>query len=530
MALEEGLRVRTAEAQLAAAKAGATGASVVQALELEARQLGTPATTNQGRGATTTDDAIPQDAFELACRSPTFRSIEVAFRQCDLSTAQGRLDALGSGFDGRCPLILRSVMEGSETLAKRHWLLEAFRELKPFTSEYMKYVLTVDPASGTVPLHLLHTFTLTQPDGSPAPLLENLLKFRVRDANWVDPPYGMLGLMAAQDQAESLSIDQKNHYCQPEILDDLGPFMHKVFVGLGAASTSSKGFTMATWVARYAKHVRRALSLANDAEKLTWLRRAVAWFLASLELVSVLWKSAVRSSTPGSTQWEFVLPFDCEMAKGMDDTELHLLEMLKHRTYYDWMKPEGRASNRYRLPLLASHTPKKRPSGDARGGDASRGTSDEPVDLGTTLEDDGLGRGGDDKKPEPTAPGALTNTWAYLASPHDKLLLMSKTVWDTEAEAKHYKVPWGSKCWPLINSGRAEAKLMGQCPCSTKSGHRSLKDASHVLKGFDRAHAFETFTRAATAEEIALLPPHEQAPQSGKRRKKGKNFRQPPRA
>ena len=36
---------------------------------------------------------------------------------------------------------------------------------------------------------------------------------------------------------------------------------------------------------------------------------------------------------------------------------------------------------------------------------------------------------------------------------------------------------------------------MGQCPNHKKAGHRSLKEAAHVLSSFDRAHTFENFTR-----------------------------------
>ena len=113
---------------------------------------------------------------------------------------------------------------------------------------------------------------------------------------------------------------------------------------------------------------------------------------------------------------------------------------------------------------------------------------------------------------------------------------MGRTVWDTEAEAKHYKVLWGSKCWPFINSGRAGAKLMGLCPSHEKAGHRKATDAAHVLKGFDRSFAFANFTRAATPEEVALLPPPPAglspagASPASKRLRGGQHFRQPSQA
>ena len=505
--LEEGLRLRSAEAQAAAAAPGATGASVVQALELEARTLGSLA----GTGAKAADgsvDTVPQDAFELACRGSAFRAVATSVGGCNIATAQGRIEALGSGFDGRSVLTARVLMEGSESLAKRHALLEQMRGLKPFVPEYVKYTLTVDPATGTVPLHLLNAYSLRQADGTMAPLLVHLLKFEVLEGNYVDPPYGMLGLKAATEQSVLEKVSPVNHYCQPAILEDLAAFMHTLFVGFGAASASTTGFTMKEWVLRYHKHVKCATGLANDTEKISWLLRGDGWFRASLDLVGVLWKAALHSSMPGSTVWDYVLPFDCEMAKSMDDAEANLRVLHEHRSHFEWLKSDIKPVEAYCLPLLSS-AKRKDATADRFGrrtGKGVRGGGDKPNE-GTSLQeanDGDLGRAGETEV-TPTAPGSLTSTWLYLPSPNDKLLLMAHTVWDTAAEAKHHKVPWGSKCWPVINSGRSEGKLMGMCPCHDKAGHRGLKDAAHVLGDFDRSLASENFTRAAWKE--AWEPP-----------------------
>ena len=409
----------------------------------------------------------------------------------------------------------------------------------------MKYTLTVDPDTAIVPLHLLNAYSLRQPDGPVAPLLAHLLKFEVLAGNYVDAPYGMLGLKAAREQSVAERVNPVNHYCQPAILEDLADFMHILFVAFGASATSVAGFTMKTWILRYLKHVKCATGLANDTEKIAWLQRADGWFRASLELVGVLWKAALHSSMPGSTTWDYVLPFDCEMAKSMDDAEANLRVLHQHRAHFEWMKGDSKPANLYRLPLLSSVKPKEPSSNykvkggrlDHRQGKGVRGGSSKPgadTSKGEAIDVD-LGRAGETEV-TPAEPGSFTNTWLYLPSPNDKLLLMGRTVWDTAAEAKHYKVPWGSKCWPVINSGRHEAKLMGMCPCHDKAGHRGLKEAAHKLASFDRSFAFENFTRAATKEEIALLPspPPRRGPSGGtpasKRHKGEQHFRQPPQA
>ena len=76
---------------------------------------------------------------------------------------------------------------------------------------------------------------------------------------------------------------------------------------------------------------------------------------------------------------------------------------------------------------------------------------------------------------------------------------------------------------------------MGQCSEHTKAGHNSVTDSAHVLEGFDRDHAFENFTRAATAAEVAMLAeqakghykPSGSSPAAKRRNGKKQHFRKP---
>ena len=510
-ALEEGLRLRAAEAQAAAGTQGATGATVVQALEMEAHSLG--ARSNGAAPHAGVEETVPQDAFEKACRGSAFRAVAAKVLTCDLATAQGRIDAIGSGFDGKSVLTVRALMSGSESLAKRHSLLESFRGLRAFIPEYFKWTLTVDLTTGMVPTHLLNGFSFAQYDGTMAPILEGLLKFQVLELNWVDPPYGHLGLKAAREQSSAATINKADHYSRPDLLADLGDYMHTAFVALGAAAISVSGFTAKTWITRYEAHIRKATGLAKYEERVQWLKRADAWFRASLSLIGVLWKAAIHNSAAHVAVWDFVLPFDCEMAKGMDDAEKYLKRLHEERHFFIGMSTDMKPADLHRLPLLSAVEQEEEEPGDAP-----------------------LGRAGEGDY-APPEPGSNAHTWKYLM--HDgfpsKLLLMSRTVWDTEAEARYYEVPWDSKCWPFLNSGRAAANLMGQCSEHTKAGHNSVTDSAHVLEGFDRDHAFENFTRAATAAEVAMLAeqakghykPSGSSPAAKRRNGKKQHFRKP---
>ena len=505
--LEEGLRVRVAEARDAAAKPGADGASVVRALEAEARSLGVRLGAGERRDST--DDALPQGALEQAGRTPIFRQINQAVLGCSLNTAAGRLTALGSSFNGLSPLTTRMLMDGSETLAKSHSLLETLRGLRPFVGEYLEYVLTVDVRTGSVPHHLAR-FSLAAADGSPCTFVAQLLKFGTATVNWLDPPHGMLGLKAAREQNQIAVVHAADHYCQPELLDDLGPFMHTVMVGLGAAAVSTTGFTAATWIARYARYVRCASGLATEAERLAWLLQGDGWLRASLHMIDQLWRAAIRTTTPATTQWLHLLPFDCKMAEGMDSAEKMLEELKAKRHEFAWLAPPPAGpSNPYRFPLLSAHQPKphtqQRQLGDRK---------QQPKD-GKQV------RGGEDRATasgQAVAPGSLASTWVYLPPPRQTDLLMGKTVWDTAAQAKHYKVTQKAKCWPLINSGRGTAKLMGQCDQAKMPGHKSLSEACHILNGYDREYSFQNFTRPATEEEKKLLEANQPARTTGGRR------------
>jgi hypothetical protein len=200
----------------------------VQALEIEAHSLG--ARSNGAAPQAGVGETVPQDAFEKACRGLAFRAVAAKVLTCNLATAQGRIDAIGSGFDGKSVLTSRALMDGSETLAKRHSLLESFCGLRAFIPEYFKWTLTVDLSTGTVPTHLLNSFSFSHHGAN----LEGLLKFQVLELNWVDPPYGHLGLKAATEQSSAANIHKADHCSQPDLLADLGDYMHTAFVALGA--------------------------------------------------------------------------------------------------------------------------------------------------------------------------------------------------------------------------------------------------------------------------------------------------------
>ena len=114
---------------------------------------------------------------------------------------------------------------------------------------------------------------------------------------------------------------------------------------------------MQAWVARYARHVRRATGLTTVQQQLGWLIRADEWFRASLRLISTLWRAAIHSTDPAGTQYTYVLPFDCSMALWMDESEEALDERQRLRSY-EWHPlhsiDAATARDAYSLPLLSS--------------------------------------------------------------------------------------------------------------------------------------------------------------------------------
>ena len=357
--IEEGLQLRSQQVYDAANKPQADGSSIVGALEAAEHLAKAPAEVAGGQLAGPQESPMPSsDALTKVCRSAPFIKVKREVEALNLTTSAGRINALGSGFDGRCPLTVRQLMEGSETLARRDPLLEALRRLRPFIPEYLQYAFTVDPSQGSVPQHLAK-FSLS-PARSECELTARMLRYGVHEVNWVDAPFGLCGMRAwraATAFAQWEAVNPADHYCQPQLLDELGPFMHTAMVAFGAADVSTEGFTMRAWVARYARHVRRATGLTTVHQQLRWLIRADEWFRASLRLISTLWRAAIHSTDPAGTQYAYVLPFDCSMAMWMDGSEKALDERQQLRSF-EWHPlhsiDAATARDAYSLPLLSS--------------------------------------------------------------------------------------------------------------------------------------------------------------------------------
>jgi hypothetical protein len=117
--IEEGLRLRSQQVHEIASKPGADSASIVRGLETAENLAKAPADMAGGQAAGPAESAMPSgEALTKVFRSAPFTEVKRAVHTLDATTSGGRIHALGSGFDARCPLTVRQLMEGSETLAQ----------------------------------------------------------------------------------------------------------------------------------------------------------------------------------------------------------------------------------------------------------------------------------------------------------------------------------------------------------------------------------------------------------------------------
>ena len=221
----------------AAAKAQATPESVVAEVISELRTLegGRPSRHGGGGGgggdAGTADDdlgSLPplrDDVADAALKSGVFRGMAGAIAGCDLSTKQGRLDALDLGFNGDCPLVVRALCLGERSLLKRHPTLGALGDLRGEIGEYLSWCQTVDPTTKTVPQRL-ERWSFTGLAGDQRTQLELLLKFKLAERDPYNAPSGVYALKALRSNNESCyqSVAAEDFYCTVQLVEDYRSF------------------------------------------------------------------------------------------------------------------------------------------------------------------------------------------------------------------------------------------------------------------------------------------------------------------
>jgi len=551
MALETALHHRRAILDDARGAPNATPATIMQAVEDSERALGlgaagaTDGADGGGAHGGERDGDIRSDAFAEAIRAAPFVHITARLAKIPLTTAKGRLEAIGLGFSGNCLLCVRVLLTGSAALARHHATLELLRALRPFLPEYLHHCAVVDVTTGLVPKWGVKFSLLTAPKSdstalpAPSALMTHLLALNLGAANFACNLHGAVARRSARDCQNLGACDPRDLYVDPTNLKEVKEFGSRLLLGIGAPTTSADGFTWDTFHDRYLEKLEVATHMNSASERLQFLELCSTQYRAALELMSKLLKSVVFGTAPGGKSMGALLPSDCEPMELLTRRveSFYRLQGLRIDNPGAFEPPgadQQTALGAY--PLISTEGRWAGAAGRGHGTGKQHAALEkklaEAVATNVKLKarlthggggeaDGGAGRkkGAPGKQPPFTQGqegscrpkgeiGSLSYTALWLDNGKNDLLV-SGHVWNIRALASKFNVKIGEKDWGVLCRAGLDSNRDQVCHNPSHEAHQRTADGSlgraHTLEGFDRDELLSEFARACTDEESKLV-------------------------
>ena len=494
-------------------KPGANAATVVKALLDELQRVKSGGAPPDG-GLDSSSAPEPHEDQVLAAisgrHSGPFRSITTALAALDLQDPKGQIDALAVGFDGDCVLAVKTLLSRSpsgDRNAGRHPTLGILTKLRQYRLNYFNWHLRVNENTGEVPMRMREYSLANETGDRPnTALLEALLDLRFEGTDWIKAPHGCLGWKQRQNNsAAPMAYDPRDYYCIPELLSLLCQFLHKLLVSIGAATTSTLGYTMITLGEFFCAHLHMSSKLATKEQMVAWIQRSSDTFALTLLRVGQHMRSIVDSRTPGEeTLNTYILPFNHEVLAELKSAETLLDEFLEKQAME--MRLTGSSSSSavssasLVLPLLSEHggsgaTNPKKGKGAEKLSSLSKQQKRKSENGSETLilgVDGGLPH------------GCMAQAWRYVNG--GKNLISSGKNFDILPIAKHLGVKPTGTCWPFVLSLCEDKNRLSRCKKLKDSNHSSNESSAHVLclpagKTFNRDEIVAKFSKIATAQE-----------------------------
>lgn len=263
MALDPQLHDRLVVLDEAVAQPNATAHAMVEAV-LKDEHFAT-ADSDGSPGESEEPNGLSSLSLEAATMRPAFRELAVALRDVGTDTLRDKIKSLAIGFDGRCPLEVRALC--AKKLVSKHPALLALHDLNEYISEYLSFTLMANSA-GVVPARLANYSILGKmTDASIYPaewtkFMEHLLAFNFVETDWVNSPGGLATWYSTK---KGVSFVRFNMYTSKEVVENLGEFVYRILVALGAAqevnNVRTDGFTFKSWTRLCAEHLEMTLTL-----------------------------------------------------------------------------------------------------------------------------------------------------------------------------------------------------------------------------------------------------------------------------
>lgn len=507
--VEAALSPRLAALDEFAKRPNATAHSIVEAFiaERSSANVLNPPVAARDNAAAEADGAAEPDASAVyrAIALEQFRNMAASVLKEDHHSRIGRLNAIASGFDGQCVLSVRMLCEGSRPLSLKHAALARLFDLRVHLAEYFNWCLTADK-SGAVPSRLAHYSIAGKPGESSSStvqragqtFLSHLLKFELESMDWFGSPGGLLALKAAQDGGEAMAKapHPDDIYTIPEVVTELGDFIHQLLVALGASKSVDGGYTFADWTKLYVEHLLMAKKLRTRELRLQHLDRCHEYFLLALRHFSQELHSRVYCAQPDLKSLTGPLLTDQDAPvtsiKEWESSHETALDML-HK-FRGMFAPDSHASGSSAVDM---DDPWALPRRSQRTTGGKRTNS--PPNR-SRPEDDGRKRPRESPKPSPAAakivpsqPGSAT--WAHMWLAGRAELLISGRVWKIRRLATKLKLKAGqSVCWPVVLSAKVGDNRLSHCEHAGAAGHETTESAAHKIANFRASTMIEDST------------------------------------
>ena len=566
--LEEQAALRQAEFQVEAAQPGATATSIVSAVLAEAAVVAGGSIGSSSAGATTGAAQAAQGAQDVqrassplsdkaisdALMGAGFRNLVVAASTLDTTTEIGRRGVLEAAFSSGCAIVIRVLLLGEKTLARRHPMFGVLFNLRCYLPHYFGYCQAVDTGTTMVPKRA-ESWIWAMPDGTDLKRLEKFCSLTgTAHIEWLAGASGALALhslMKGGGKSSFREMHPLDYFCNKETVDLFSNFVHRTFVAAGAPAMISQpatGFTIASWFDFYKEYLSEAFTLASVKEQVQWLYYGHVRVISFLNCAENELSMFVNSMTPATATIPSLAPLDFQGAKDMREKISKLAEMREHREHFAWMRPDGPSTpmDAHVLPLLSRNL-HLLDAQDQVAAKAVKGPAAQWVDDATPagpLSKKRKKSAGKDKLVSATGavgsgnmqtPGSQQTSALWLTG---TLLLVVSWVWNIPKIAADWNIGVASRCWATILNAKVGANKLALCP--NHAQHNDMSHAAHaLLKDFNpmdkptrakygRAPTREEFERLKAQKESGQMVPKpyvssspQRAPGAGRGRGRG---------
>lgn len=450
-----------------------------------------------------------------------FRQLVLDLASFDLTTQEGRADALGAACNRDTPIAIRLILKGEASLAKAHGALTTLASLMPDLEYYVSRCQAIDLVTGKVPTRA-EGWNFTGPAGKDTKQFDLFVRCKLRERDVYNPPSGLYALKQMftlrKGRASSSSgsetvqaaqykrLERCDFYCSLQHLKEYEAWMNRELGAIGVPTVlpppeAATGFTMSTWLETLRSFLERATEMPSDKLMLDWLQFGSDMHEQFLLHAERALDFAIFGPEPAKRRLGALMARDAhparELKRKLESWE-KLLESTEMITLHGFGESSTELIDAHSLPLISEL--RRRLDGNKRKVLDDKPSDDKPSG------DDSHKRG----KPPKGAPlGSLTHEWMWLGANKTELIAGGRA-WNISQICTTFEVSKKSKCWPRIVSRKAPHNLAGLC-AETSAEHKGDSGSAHTpIPGFDPSvnDIIQKYSRALTAEEKTAWAAH----------------------